>query len=36
MSFYLASPPPEVPDVFDTGGRGIWLAHRLCDEVTVA
>jgi anti-sigma regulatory factor (Ser/Thr protein kinase) len=27
---------PEVPDTFDTGGRGIWLAHQLCDEVTVA
>jgi anti-sigma regulatory factor (Ser/Thr protein kinase) len=28
--------PPEVPDAFDVGGRGIWLAHRLCDEVTMA
>jgi len=28
--------PPEVPDAFDVGGRGIWLAHRLCDEVTLA
>lgn len=31
---YLA--PPEVPDAFDVGGRGIWLAYQLCDEVTVA
>jgi anti-sigma regulatory factor (Ser/Thr protein kinase) len=28
--------PPEVPDSFEVGGRGIWLAHQLCDEVTVA
>ncbi|MET3427609.1 anti-sigma regulatory factor (Ser/Thr protein kinase) [Actinoplanes tereljensis] len=28
--------PPEVPETFDVGGRGIWLAHQLCDEVTVA
>jgi anti-sigma regulatory factor (Ser/Thr protein kinase) len=28
--------PPEVPAVFEIGGRGIWLAHQLCDEVTVA
>ena len=27
---------PTVPETFDVGGRGIWLAHRLCDEVTVA
>jgi anti-sigma regulatory factor (Ser/Thr protein kinase) len=27
---------PEVPDAFEVGGRGIWLAHQLCDEVTVA
>ena len=28
--------PPEVPEAFGLGGRGIWLAHQLCDEVTVA
>lgn len=28
--------PPEAPDAFDVGGRGIWLAYRLCDEVTMA
>jgi anti-sigma regulatory factor (Ser/Thr protein kinase) len=28
--------PPEVPGAFETGGRGIWLAHQLCDEVTMA
>jgi anti-sigma regulatory factor (Ser/Thr protein kinase) len=28
--------PPEVPATFEVGGRGIWLAHQLCDEVTVA
>lgn len=28
--------PPEVPEAYDVGGRGIWLAHQLCDEVTVA
>ena len=28
--------PPEVPDAFGVGGRGIWLAYRLCDEVTMA
>jgi anti-sigma regulatory factor (Ser/Thr protein kinase) len=27
---------PEVPEAFDVGGRGIWLAHQLCDEVTMA
>jgi anti-sigma regulatory factor (Ser/Thr protein kinase) len=27
---------PEAPETLDVGGRGIWLAHRLCDEVTVA
>lgn len=27
---------PEVPATFEVGGRGIWLAHQLCDEVTVA
>jgi anti-sigma regulatory factor (Ser/Thr protein kinase) len=28
--------PPEVPEAFEVGGRGIWLAHQLCDEVTMA
>jgi anti-sigma regulatory factor (Ser/Thr protein kinase) len=28
--------PPEVPEAFEVGGRGIWLAYRLCDEVTMA
>ncbi|GAA0523772.1 hypothetical protein GCM10010172_00180 [Paractinoplanes ferrugineus] len=28
--------PPEVPEAFEVGGRGIWLAYQLCDEVTVA
>lgn len=28
--------PAEVPEAFDLGGRGLWLAHRLCDEVTMA
>ena len=28
--------PPEVPEAFEIGGRGIWLAHQLCDEVTMA
>lgn len=28
--------PPQVPEAFDVGGRGIWLAHQLCDEVTMA
>ena len=27
---------PEVPSTYAVGGRGIWLAHQLCDEVTVA
>jgi anti-sigma regulatory factor (Ser/Thr protein kinase) len=27
--------PPEVPAAFEVGGRGIWLAYRLCDEVTM-
>lgn len=31
---YLSS--PEVPEAFETGGRGIWLAYQLCDEVTMA
>jgi anti-sigma regulatory factor (Ser/Thr protein kinase) len=33
-SRYLSS--PEVPEAFETGGRGIWLAYQLCDEVTMA
>ena len=28
--------PPEIPEAFEVGGRGIWLAYRLCDEVTMA
>lgn len=28
--------PPETPEVFEDGGRGIWLAYQLCDEVTMA
>ena len=24
---------PEVPGAFEVGGRGIWLAYQLCDEV---
>jgi anti-sigma regulatory factor (Ser/Thr protein kinase) len=28
--------PPEVPGAFEVGGRGLWLAYRLCDEVTMA
>lgn len=24
------------PDAFEVGGRGLWLAHQLCDEVTTA
>ena len=27
---------PEVPGAFEVGGRGIWLAYELCDEVTMA
>jgi anti-sigma regulatory factor (Ser/Thr protein kinase) len=30
------SPPPEAPGAFEVSGRGIWLAHQLCDEVTMA
>jgi anti-sigma regulatory factor (Ser/Thr protein kinase) len=33
-SRYLAA--AEVPEAFETGGRGIWLAYQLCDEVTMA
>ena len=28
--------PPEVPEAFEVGGRGIWLAYQLCDEVSMA
>jgi len=28
--------PPAVPEGFEVGGRGIWLAYALCDEVTMA
>ena len=31
---YLAV--PTVPEAFEVGGRGIWLAYQLCDEVTMA
>jgi anti-sigma regulatory factor (Ser/Thr protein kinase) len=31
---YLSS--PEVPGAFEVGGRGIWLAYQLCDEVSMA
>ena len=31
---YLSRQP--VPEAFEVGGRGIWLAHQLCDEVTMA
>jgi anti-sigma regulatory factor (Ser/Thr protein kinase) len=27
---------PEIPEAYEVGGRGIWLAYQLCDEVTVA
>jgi anti-sigma regulatory factor (Ser/Thr protein kinase) len=27
---------PEVPEAFEVGGRGIWLAYQLCDDVTMA
>ncbi|GAA0794106.1 ATP-binding protein [Spirilliplanes yamanashiensis] len=26
---------PDLPDAFEVGGRGIWLAHQLCDAVTI-
>lgn len=28
--------PPDVPEAFEVGGRGIWLAYALCDDVTMA
>jgi anti-sigma regulatory factor (Ser/Thr protein kinase) len=28
--------PPDVPEAFEVGGRGIWLAYQLCDEVAMA
>ena len=27
---------PAAPAAFEVGGRGIWLAYQLCDEVTMA
>ena len=27
---------PDTPRADELGGRGIWLAHQLCDEVTIA
>lgn len=30
---YLST--PEAPGALEVGGRGIWLAYQLCDEVTV-
>jgi anti-sigma regulatory factor (Ser/Thr protein kinase) len=27
---------PDVPGAFEVGGRGVWLARQLCDEMTVA
>jgi anti-sigma regulatory factor (Ser/Thr protein kinase) len=27
---------PRPPEAFEVGGRGLWLAHQLCDEVTTA
>ena len=33
-SKYLAM--PAIPEAFEVGGRGVWLAHQLCDELTVA
>jgi len=29
-------PPAAAPEAFEVGGRGIWLAYQLCDEVTMA
>jgi anti-sigma regulatory factor (Ser/Thr protein kinase) len=26
---------PAVPDTSEVGGRGIWLAYQLCDQVTI-
>jgi anti-sigma regulatory factor (Ser/Thr protein kinase) len=31
---YLGS--AEMPETFEVGGRGVWLAYQLCDEVTMA
>jgi anti-sigma regulatory factor (Ser/Thr protein kinase) len=28
--------PSAAPEAFEVGGRGLWLAHQLCDEVTMA
>jgi anti-sigma regulatory factor (Ser/Thr protein kinase) len=27
---------PQAPEAFELGGRGLWLTHQLCDEVTTA
>jgi anti-sigma regulatory factor (Ser/Thr protein kinase) len=27
---------PDVPEAYEVGGRGIWLAYQLCDEVSMA
>jgi anti-sigma regulatory factor (Ser/Thr protein kinase) len=27
---------PQAPEAYEVGGRGLWLAHQLCDEVTTA
>ncbi|MEU8240680.1 ATP-binding protein [Actinoplanes missouriensis] len=27
---------PQAPEAFEVGGRGLWLAHQLCDDVTTA
>jgi anti-sigma regulatory factor (Ser/Thr protein kinase) len=26
----------QAPEAFEVGGRGLWLAHQLCDDVTTA
>lgn len=26
---------PAVPEAFEVGGRGVWLAYQLCDEVSI-
>jgi anti-sigma regulatory factor (Ser/Thr protein kinase) len=28
--------PPDVPEAFEVGGRGIGLAYQMCDEVAIA
>ena len=32
----ISARPPDVPEAFEVGGRGVWLAYQLCDEVTMA